>query len=125
MKYSLRPKRSWFQFSLKTLLVGMTAVGLVLGIGGRASYLTQRAEFHDAEWLRCIDSMIEIYHQKHGAKAIDQKSFEELMGPDGTTRIRQLVAQSERHKVIAEDCRRAVFRPWVIVDETIATEASP
>ena len=116
---SEKPKRRWFQFSLKTLLFAITVIGFLLGVGGRAFYLTKRAEFHDGEYLRCIDSMLSIYHEKHGDQAVDQKSFDELIGPDGTTRIRQLVAHSQRHKVIADDYRRAVFRPWVFVDDTL------
>ena len=114
-----KPNRRWYQFSLKTLLVAITAVGLVLGAGGRAFYLKQRAEFHDGEYLRCIDSILAIYHDKHGDQAVDQKSFDELMGPDGTTRVRQLVARSQRHRVVADDCRRAVLRPWIFVDDTL------
>jgi hypothetical protein len=114
-----KPKRRWFQFSLKTLLFAITVIGLLLGAGGRAFYLTQRAEFHDGEYKRCIDSILAIYHEKHGDQAVDQKSFDELMGAEGTTRIRQLVTQSQRHKVIADDCRRAVWRPWVFVDDTL------
>ena len=81
------PKRRWYQFSLKAMLVRMTAVGLVLGLSGRAVYMRQRTEFHDGEYLRCIDAIMEIYHQKHGEQAVDQETFDALMGPDGTTKI--------------------------------------
>jgi len=49
MKYCLRslvPKRSWFQFSLGTLLTTVTVVCILLG---RIDYLRSKAAFHSDE----------------------------------------------------------------------------
>jgi hypothetical protein len=58
MKYSLRslmPKRSWFQFSLKTVFAVMTASIVV--IGGRLEYLRRSAGWHEQQADRYVLSI--------------------------------------------------------------------
>src|SRR5436190_3472864 len=46
---SEKPKRRWFQFSLRAMLIVMTLVAIVLG---RVAYLRQMAVYHDREQAR-------------------------------------------------------------------------
>jgi hypothetical protein len=62
MKYSLRslmPKRSWFQFSLKTVMVGMTM--LCIGPGGYVAYQQSKARSQKAavEAIEKLDGIVE------------------------------------------------------------------
>jgi hypothetical protein len=73
MKYSLRslmPKRSWFQFSLKTLLVVMTLFGVVLG---RFGYVLERARHHEAEAVRITSELSAACNQppEYGRKKVE------------------------------------------------------
>lgn len=115
---STKPKRLWYQFSLRMLMAVMLALGLVLGICGRIAFLRQRARFHDDEYLRCLDSVLKIYYDKHGVQSFPVgKSLDEVVGADEATRIRRLIARSQRHAAIADRYRHAVYRPWTIINE--------
>jgi hypothetical protein len=108
MRYSLRspiPKRHWFQFSLKTLMAGMLAIGLLLGVLGRIQFMRNQAKFHEQEYFRFIDSALEIRRN-------------EPQNADNENRIRELIAISQCHRAIAESYRLAANRPWRVVDET-------
>ncbi len=43
---SEKPKRRWYQFSLKMLLVGMTLAAFLLSLFGRSLSLSRQAAFH-------------------------------------------------------------------------------
>ena len=102
-------KRRWHQFSLRTLLASTFAIGLLLGVLGRVQFLSNQADFHEREYFRYIDIALEIHRN-------------ESLTPDNQNRSRDLILISQRHKAIAELYRRAVYRPWELVDESQLAE---
>ena len=97
MKFSIRdllPKRRWFQFSVKTLIVVITLVGIVFG---RVAYLRHMAEFHRREaerWSLQLKGPILNGRDK-----------------DYPTRV------FDYHGRLWLDYSHAAYRPWVIVYE--------
>jgi hypothetical protein len=118
------PKRSWFQFNLKTLFMSTVMVSVVLlmlsvlSVCVRISYLRRRVQFHDQEAMRCAQLGFEINAQ-HGSPKIDA-SPEELYGPEDGARSRELTEGFLRHVRLANEYHAAVFRPWTTVDENAA-----
>jgi hypothetical protein len=131
MKYSLRslmPKRSWFQFSLKTLFVLLTAAALLLG--WRLDFLRRKVAFHRSEMDRC-------YVEKERLEKVLLKRIEILMETDDKyapppldvmtkRQAEKDVAYADFHRELASfklhrelevKYSRAVYRPWTIVRE--------
>jgi hypothetical protein len=99
-----KPKRRWYQLSLKTLLAGTLALGLLLGVLGRVQFLRSQAKVHEQEYFRYIDSALEIHRN-------------EPRNSENEDRTRQLIEISQWHRAIAESYHRAAYRPWQVVDE--------
>ncbi len=115
-------KRRWYQFSLRTLLVTIAVLAVGLSVWGRIAFLRQRAQFHDAEALRCIESQMAI-DKRHGSPRM-LVSLEETYGPEDAARLLGLTLKYRRHSNLAKNYRSAVFRPWTIIDESMP-EAAP
>ncbi|MBC7857132.1 MAG: hypothetical protein IAF94_27185 [Pirellulaceae bacterium] len=102
-----RPKRRWFQFSLRTLLVVMTVAAV---LAGRITYLRQRADLHQAEANRL---------QKH-RDFLFSVSFDvppaEWERPD---------LMEGRHPGLAREYERASWRPWIVVRESASLHPGP
>jgi hypothetical protein len=102
-----KPKRHWFQFSLRTMLVVTTLAAIPLG---RVAYLRQMAVFHDIE------------HDRHLVKW--RQEYESLDKGSGSTaseaREREMYFH---HKLLANQYRQAAYRPWTLVKES--PEPSP
>jgi hypothetical protein len=96
-----KPKRRWFQFSLRTLLVAMTAAAVLTG---RVTYLRRMADFHQGQttWV-----------QKH-RNFLNSVSFD--TPADEWSRLDELEA---RHARLASEYERASWRPWLIVQESM------
>ena len=86
------PKRRWYQFSLRALLVVMTLTAAALG--GRIEYLRHCALFHEREAARVQKLWSEP------ASELDD--------------LRMYLSHTE----IAAEFRSAMSRPWTIVDES-------
>lgn len=94
------PKRRWFQYRLRTLLMVTTLVAAGLGsILGRIDYLKRYAEFHEREASRYIDGSLEV-----------NGLYSETDNPYAQERL--------YHLRIADAYRSACYRPWTIVDES-------
>ena len=93
------PKRRWFQFSLRTLLLVMTVAALLMG---RITYLRKMAEFHHAETDR-----LQKHRQFLNSVSFDTPQKEWLRLDD----------LEVRHSGLAIEFERAVWRPWTIVDD--------
>jgi hypothetical protein len=94
MKYSLRslmPKRRWFQFRLKTILVAPTL--FAVGLGGRIEYLRRMATFHGRE-----ANQFYMKYEREGR----HEDFDETV----------------RHLQLRDSYNAAIFRPWAPVDFT-------
>ena len=88
-----KPKRRWFQFSLRGLLA--TVLGSTFPLA-RIAYLHHLADFHqrEAERLSALPTA--------GISVIDK--------------FDALVSQIE-HMQLADAYREATYRPWMVVDE--------
>ncbi len=93
-----KPKRRWYQFSLKMMLVVMTLAGIVLA---RVAYLRQLAAFHEHE--------AERYAWKLES---DEVGYNQTMAVQDREMLRL-------HTTLATRFRNAVYRPWTIVDESL------
>jgi hypothetical protein len=110
MKYSLRslmPKRSWFQFSLRTLLVVMTLAALLTG---RITYVQRMADFHRTERVKV---------QKH-RNYLRTVSFH--TPPKEWSRLESMEA---RHAQLVTEYQRAVWQPWMLVQEPPLQSSAP
>ena len=103
------PKRRWFQFSLMTMLMAMTLVGVVLG---RVAYLEQRAAFHENESIR--------YSQQSRDLSPFDNSIHVTPSYDQELENARLISLIQYHLILSKRYRQAVWRPWTIVDETHA-----
>jgi hypothetical protein len=92
------PKRRWYQFSLKTLLVVVTALSIVLGL--RIAYLRRQADFHAREAERI----------GHHAQYFDRNT----LVWQGT--------EYSHHRRLADEYHSALHRPWSLIDENMRTD---
>lgn len=83
------PKRRWYQFGLKTLLLIMTLAAVV---AWRVSFLQQRAEYHRLESQRASEEQRGDYYS-----------------------VRRTV---EFHRAMTIQYSNAAYRPWTFVDDT-------
>ena len=99
-----KPKRRWFQFSLRAMLIVMTLVTIPLG---RVAYLRQMALFHDRAQARHLGEWRQEYasYEKGLSSAAEEARKRELYF---------------HHKTLAAQYRKAIYRPW-----TVVTEAPP
>ena len=102
-----RPRRRWFQFSLRTLLVVMTLAAVLTG---RITWLRRMADFHQTEASRL---------QKH-RDFLSSVSFD--TPPEEWER---LDVMEGRHAGLASEYQRASWRPWVMVHEPPLHEPIP
>jgi hypothetical protein len=96
MKYSLRslmPKRHWFQFSLRTLLVVVSAVSIL--VGSRTAYLRWWADSHTREAAR-----LEAQAYRGDSWEWNVRDWQEY----------------SYHRRLADEYRTAVHFPWTRVD---------
>src|SRR5438105_2922782 len=91
-------KCRWYQFSLRRLMVVTTIVCVVLA---RVAFLRECAEFHDREAMKYVRTM--------GPRRVYRSmTLDEL----------ETLVNWEVHRASADRYRRAMYRPWTIVDET-------
>jgi hypothetical protein len=98
---NVKPKRRWFQFSLRAMLMVMTLVAIPLG---RVAYLRQMAVFHDGERARCLvvwRQEYELFDKGSGSAASEAQKREVYF----------------HHKTLADQYRKAAYRPWTVVNE--------
>jgi hypothetical protein len=88
------PKRRWFQFSLLSLLGGTAVLG---GLFGRIAYLDRMARFHERESIAYLTVSLLL-------APLDERGIK--LGDEG-----------ERHFRLEERYRRAMWYPWLLVDE--------
>jgi hypothetical protein len=109
-------KRRWFRWSLRTMLVVIALVALMLGSGlalrARADRLVKRASWHDEEASRF--SFSAKLQQIGGLGFPEFKEREEA-------RQRAEQAIADDHKSMAAKCRRAIWRPWIQLEEPPVT----
>jgi len=98
---TVKPKRRWFQFSLKTLLVLVTTVSILLGL--RLAYLRRQADFHAREAERF----------QHRAQSLDRNT---LVWESNDWQMHS------HHRRLADDYRAAISRPWILIDENMRTD---
>lgn len=119
MKYSLRnlmPKRSWFQFSLKTMLLATTLIAGALGAG---------LAFHSHQqfcWSRAVHYIEELV-----ASGCLDRAFWEADDPNLTAEQRAAVRLDEFNGHFANQWDHARWRPWerLWIDETPPLDSSP
>jgi hypothetical protein len=100
-----KPKRRWYQFSLKMLLVAVTLLAVPLA---RIAYLHQRAIFHENEARRLWEKWGNDHPLTQTTRIPEIFSY---LGSDDLT-------ESAKHSVRAKRYRDAVYRPWKLVDES-------
>lgn len=93
-----KPKRRWFQFSLKALLLVTTLVAVPLA---RVAYLGQRVTFHNREVLRFAECLL-----REGEHS------------PWTARKHTCTSLVTNHKVLHDRYVAAMYRPWTIVDDS-------
>ena|SRR5436190_21682928 len=89
------------KYSLRSLMIVVTLVCVV--VGGRIEYLRRRAVYHEQEatnWYR-----------------YNFANFENDTPPSFSEKEAAESMAFLSHSSLAEEYRRAVFRPWLIVDE--------
>jgi hypothetical protein len=102
-----KPKRLWFQFSLRTLLAVMTVAAVLTG---RITYLRRMANYHQGETKR-------LQQHRHFLNSV---SFD--TPPEEWLR---LDAMEARHAGLVNEYERASWRPWVIVQESVPPGPAP
>ena len=102
-----KPKRRWYQFSLRTLLVAMTFAAVLTG---RITYLQRMADFHQTERARV---------QKH-RNYLATVSFD--TPPIEWLRLENIEAH---HARLASEYKQAVWQPWVLVQESPLQSSAP
>jgi len=128
MKYSLRnlvPKRSWFQFSLRTLLATVTVVCILLG---RIDYLRRKAAFHSDEAGRHLAKI----QRERSLSESDARGFVDFAkGEGGNTAwfgppeyefqlvlIDDADTRAVRHHYrLSQEFAFAASHPWLVVNE--------
>ena len=104
---SEKPKRRWFQFSLRTMLLAITSAGILCGWVANYRCRMASAADHDEKAMWCLIS------SKFAVRSLVDAEAKANM--DRTTaRMRRA---ADEHKRMAEACREAAWRPWVIIRE--------
>jgi hypothetical protein len=95
-----KPKRRWYQFSLKAMLVAVTLAAVLTG---RITYLRRMADFHQTERARV---------QKH-RNYLASVSFD--TPPNEWLRLESM---ETHHARLASEYKQAVWQPWMLVQES-------
>lgn len=118
MKYSLRslmPKRSWFQFSIKTMMAATTLIALALWVGlayrSHQQFCWSKAVHYVEEMVksRCVDRVYWPYN------------------PNLTAEQRDTVRLDQFHVRMGNQWDHAQWRPWerLWIDETPPPKEAP
>ena len=104
------PKRRWFQFSLKALLVVLTL--LCVFVGGRIEYLRRWAAFHGREVQILVSRLRELTEPNPGVGGT-------RMAKDGTNLddLTRLAAELSYHQKMQRRYSAAIYRPWTLVND--------
>ena len=103
------PKRRWFRFSLRTLFVALTLVGIVVfavGLWRRAEYRRERSQLHltQAAMFQDVVSGLERLPARNAKQ-------EDL--------LRQFRAKVNYHAALSSKFEDAARRPWAPVEEEL------
>lgn len=111
------PKRSWFQFSLKGLLILVTAVAILLG--WRLAFLKRQAAFHrserdlhQSEMNRCLE-----ISKKRSWEIIEGSGNQEDLD-SARVDLKKQVELFNFHRDLEFSYSQAIYRPWMLIDET-------
>ena len=94
-----KPKRRWYQFNIRTLLVVTALVTIPLA---RIGYMGQRAAFHHREAIRFASCLKLEYEREH----------------IWTWRKHTYTSLVTNHTVLRDRYYAAMYRPWTIVDDS-------
>ena len=113
------------KYSLRSLMVVVTLVAVVLGAWtARARYLWQMAAYHERQALDYIESKGTGFHRKEAEMVMDVLiSTPGRVGEDDMTGVSEDAAFL-RHCVLVGVYRRAIYRPWNLIDEAKPWEYS-
>jgi len=98
-----KPKRRWYQFSLKALLAVMGVAGVVLGWLANYRYCALRAEAHDKE-LRWWETS-----SRFATRSLDEHS-EKIRG------------YAERQRQLRDEFLRAAWLPWLRPSDVVTPD---
>lgn len=96
-----KPKRRWYQFSLRSMLVLMLALGL--GFGGYTAWQRHR-HYCISQCYRLMDDVAE-----DGGFAFSLQETEEPCSPD---ELRELEAVNQQRDKVAREYVSAIYQPW-------------
>lgn len=117
---TIKSSRRWFQFSIRTALLGMTVIAVLLA---RISYLKQYAVFHEREatkWREkvAVDNKASVQQIRELSELFRQpQAFMERTGKRSKAKMPLEVKIIHHHEDMAVAYRQAVWRPWTSVRE--------
>jgi hypothetical protein len=127
---SEKPKRRWYQFSLRALLVVMTLAGSIFA---RVAYLRERFLFHRTEYelnhaaiQKDFPQLVKLVNQ-----ANENANFQIIGKPPSQEEVDSFRAKVDGeeqllrfHLALAGRYRTAMFRPWMLVDTSPPLEGA-
>ena len=122
-----KPKRRWYQFSLRTLLLAMTFAGIVFGTvlpwRVHRQFCLSRAELHRSKLL---DYQGEDVQFVSGLLGTDEEVLA-LLSAQMKAKYERLKKQDESHKALASAYEHAVWFPWerLWIDDSLPPDERP
>jgi hypothetical protein len=101
------PKRRWYQFSLRTLLIAMVVASVGCGWVANYRYRMARAADHKEEARWCL---ISSHYAMRGF--VDGE-----IGASMDRHTAEMRRQAGEHKRLAEAYQKAAWQPWVIIHD--------
>jgi hypothetical protein len=96
------------KYSLRSLMIGITLLCVLLG--GRIEYLRRMASFHERE-ANCYIQSFASANERVALAAVRDSVLSDEYDPFYANDTLY------RHSYLAQEYRRAVYRPWTIVNE--------
>ena len=102
-----KPKRRWYQFSLRTLLILMAIVSVLCGWVANYQYRMARAADHEEKKMWCL----------MGCRFSIRGMVDAETGASMDRHTAEMLRQAGEHQRLAEAYREAAWQPWVVVRE--------
>ena len=104
---TFKPKRRWYQFSLRTIFFAVTATCILCGWLANYQFRIARAADHEEKEFWCVI----------GSKFAIRGMVDAETGASMDRHTAKMLREAEEHRRLAEAYRKAAWRPWVIIRE--------
>lgn len=122
-----KPKRRWYQFSLRGLLLATALVGLVLGIAlpwrAHCRYCLERSAFHNSKLVNYEGEDLQWISGLFGT----DEEIKKMLTTKMENKREILKKQDDGHKALAAAYEHAVWRPWerYWIDDSLPPDQRP